>query len=91
MKSEASRQGRGGDTRAAGDARAYLYFRVVFQMAIDSPRGLVYTYSLFLLRGVAQLASALALGAKGRRFESDRPDHWWHLICAPPSFPISAA
>lgn len=50
---------------------------VMLQIAIDSLGGLVYTYSLFLFRGVAQLASALALGAKGRRFESDRPDHWW--------------
>lgn len=27
-------------------------------------------------RGVAQLGSASALGAEGRRFESGHPDHW---------------
>ena len=27
-------------------------------------------------RGVAQLASALAWGARGRLFESDHPDKW---------------
>ncbi len=31
-------------------------------------------YSEFL-RGVAQLASALGLGPRGPRFESERPDH----------------
>ena len=37
-------------------------------------RGPVYLISLNYFRGVAQLASALAWGARGRLFESDHPD-----------------
>ena len=34
-----------------------------------------YTPSALRYRGLAQLASALALGARGHRFESCNPDH----------------
>jgi hypothetical protein len=35
---------------------------------------------LSLFRGVAQLASALAWGARGRLFESDHPDKLKNVI-----------
>lgn len=32
------------------------------------------------MRGVAQLGSALAWGARGRRFKSGRPDHYENIM-----------
>ncbi len=40
------------------------------------PRDIMSHYFLEIFRGVAQLASALALGARGRGFESPRPDFY---------------
>ena len=36
---------------------------------------LKYFLNLHFIRGVAQLASVLAWGARGRKFESSRPDN----------------
>ncbi len=38
-------------------------------------RNIIQGTALALLRGVAQLASALAWGARGRKFESSHPDN----------------
>lgn len=35
---------------------------------------IIFTFALFKDRGVAQLASVLAWGARGRKFESSHPD-----------------
>ena len=38
-------------------------------------------FAIHFFRGVAQLASASALGAEGRRFESYYPDKFFSYIC----------
>lgn len=38
-------------------------------------------YTVSYIRGVAQLARVLALGARGREFESHRPDNEKYLGC----------
>ena len=40
-------------------------------------------YAYVFIRGVAQLASALALGARGPQFESGRPDQIFQTNSAP--------
>ncbi len=57
-----------------------LYFYNVYIRLLSHLIGFVFWYSRFLalfglVRGVAQLVSAPALGAGGRQFESDHPDH----------------
>ena len=38
----------------------------------------VVRFDIIILRDVAQLGSALAWGARGRKFKSCRPDHFKH-------------
>ena len=50
-----------------------LDFRNAGRQSFGDKKGIVYNYPRY--RGVAQLASARALGARGRRFKSSHPDH----------------
>ena len=79
QEGERSHSGEGGPGELRGEERNRIHGRLSLPFSCFAAIIILPADEAGFLRGVAQLGSALALGARGHGFKSHRPDHWHEI------------